>query len=87
MIEAGIAEAWADFGISGLVIGALFSALYILMKSQKEERSEWLTAYKEQCNRYDARQAETNAVLQTLSNVIHGSNNRFRKTDNHHHQG
>jgi hypothetical protein len=81
MMEASIMKAWADFGLSGLIIGTLFACLYVIIKTQKEERQEWLEAYKEQCNRYDARQAETNLVLQSLSNVIHSSNNRFRDLD------
>ena len=79
------AKIWADFGLQGLIIGTLFACLYVLIKSQKEERQEFLNAYtehlkqyKEQCDRYDLRMQETNAILQALSNVIHSSNNRYR---------
>ena len=79
------AKIWADFGLQGLIIGTLFACLYVMIRTQKEERQEWLSAYrehfkqyKEQCDRYDIRQQETNQVLQSLSNVIHGANNRYR---------
>jgi hypothetical protein len=56
-------DAWAQFGINGLIIGTLFALIIFLIKGHQEERKEWLQAYKEVSHMTDQRQAETNAVL------------------------
>lgn len=42
-----VIKAFADYGLSGLVIAALFYSLYLLITDHKNERSEWLDAFKE----------------------------------------
>lgn len=38
---------WAEFGLAGLVIFALFGVLVFLFRSHKEERKEWREDAKE----------------------------------------
>ncbi len=50
-MEAAAAESlssWAEFGLVGLVIFALFGVLVFLFKSHSEERREWRTEIKDQ---------------------------------------
>jgi hypothetical protein len=75
------AETWGQFGLSGLVIAALFALVYFLVKEHKAERQEWITAYREQSRLADDRQSETNGVIRELSAVIRESNARRRAGD------
>mgnify|MGYP003350685952 CR=1 FL=1 len=61
---------WSEYGLGGLVIAALFAFLIYVVKIHKEERSEWVDAYKEQSRIADSRQSETNAVLRDLVAVV-----------------
>jgi hypothetical protein len=63
-------KVWSEFGLGGLVILALFVFIYYVTKQAREERKEWLLAYKEHTVLYDARQGETNAVISNLTQVI-----------------
>ncbi len=63
-------EVWAQFGLGGLVILALFVFIYYVTRQAREERKEWVAAYKEHTVLYDHRQGETNAVISTLTQVI-----------------
>jgi hypothetical protein len=74
-------DTWGQFGLSGLVIAALFALVYFLVKEHKSERQEWITAYREQSRMSDDRQSETNGVIRELSSVIRESNARHRVTD------
>jgi hypothetical protein len=67
---------WSQFGFPGLIIGALFYALFLLHKSMREERSEWINAYKEQTEKYDLRQAETNACIREMTKMVEVMNDR-----------
>jgi hypothetical protein len=42
-----VIKAFADYGLAGLVIAALFYGLHMLINDHKEERSEWLDAFRE----------------------------------------
>ena len=63
-------KTWGEFGLGGLVILSLFVFIYYITKQSREERKEWLAAYKEHTVLYDVRQGETNAVISNLSQVI-----------------
>ncbi len=60
----------ADYGLSGLVIAALFAFIWFLVKEHKSERQEWISAYREQSQLMDARQTETNSVIRELVSVV-----------------
>lgn len=38
---------FSNHGLAGLVIGALFYALYLVINDHKIERKEWLIAFRE----------------------------------------
>jgi len=38
---------FSEHGLAGLVIGALFYALYLVINDHKAERAEWLIAFRE----------------------------------------
>jgi hypothetical protein len=63
-------QAWSQFGLGGLVILTLFVFIYYITRQAREERKEWLAAYKEHTILYDARQSETNSVINNLAQVI-----------------
>ena len=63
-------DPWSEFGLAGLVIAALFAYIWFMMKSHQAERSEWMSAYKDQSRMADSRQAETNEVVRELTAVI-----------------
>lgn len=63
-------KTWSEFGLGGLVILTLFVFIYYITKQAREERKEWLQAYKEHTVLYDARQGETNSVISNLTQVI-----------------
>lgn len=65
-MEAQLVSSFAALGPPGLIIGALFSFCYYLIRVHKEERKEWIEAYKEATKMMDTRQAETNSVLLNL---------------------
>lgn len=55
---------WSDYGLAGLVIGALFAALFVIVKwlighidrqadRHREERSEWRTQHDEVAKRVE----------------------------------
>lgn len=77
-MEQQIIPAWADFGLSGLVIGALFLTLWkgygsIVLKVlelHQTERQEWRMSFERITAQFDARQAETNELLRDLTSVI-----------------
>lgn len=60
------ANSWTEFGISGMVIGALFSGLWYVMKNHREERKEW----REDAN---SRQDKTDKVIKDLTKAIKDS--------------
>jgi len=62
-MENAITESFSQFGLNGIIIGALFAFIYFLVKLHSSERAEWLAAYTEATKVADNRQAETNAIL------------------------
>lgn len=38
---------WAEFGLAGVVIGALFVVLVLMFRSHRDERAEWRSDHKE----------------------------------------
>ncbi len=72
---------WAEFGLPGLVIFALFCYLVFLIKEHRAERQEWLQAYRDSVKISDDRAQETNAVMRELVAVVREQNNRRRLTD------
>jgi len=71
-------DSWAQFGLPGLVIAALFMFIWFLVKEHKAERQEWIAAYREQSALMDDRQRETNGVIRELVSVVRESNARMR---------
>ncbi|MGZ4955294.1 MAG: hypothetical protein ACXV8Q_09280 [Methylobacter sp.] len=72
------ADSWAQFGLPGLVIAALFTFIWFLIKEHRAERQEWITAYREQSATMDDRQKETNGVIRELVSAVRESNVRLR---------
>jgi hypothetical protein len=81
-----------EYGLSGLVISALFAFIWFLVKEHKAERREWITAYnaerqewivayRDQSKLTDDRQIETNTVIRELVSVVRESNLRRREFD------
>jgi len=64
------ADSWAQFGLGGLVIAALFMLVYFLVREHRAERQEWIQAYKDQTTLSDSRQSETNDVIRELTKAI-----------------
>ena len=71
-------ESWSQFGLSGVVIAALFAFIYFLIKEHRAERQEWIVAYREQTKLMDTRQTETNGVMRELVSVVKESNIRHQ---------
>ncbi|UOA08339.1 hypothetical protein [Methylobacter sp. S3L5C] len=71
-------DSWGQFGLSGLVIAALFAFIWFLVKEHKAERQEWIVAYREQTRLVDDRQVETNNVIRELVSVVRESNAHHR---------
>ncbi len=69
-------DSWADFGLSGLVIAALFAFVCFLIKEHRSERQEWISAYRDQSKMMDERQSETNSVIRELVAVVKETNVR-----------
>jgi hypothetical protein len=61
---------WSQFGLSGMVIAALFAFIWFLVNTHQSERKEWLAAYRDHGCRSDERQKETNEVIREISAVI-----------------
>lgn len=59
-------EGFSQFGLNGLIIGALLAFIYFLVKMHSAERKEWIEAYKEVSSTMDERQKETNMLLSRL---------------------
>ena len=63
-------KVWSEYGLGGLVILSLFIFIYYITRQSREERKEWLAAYRDHTVLYDARQRETNDVISNLTSVI-----------------
>ena len=65
---------WADHGLPGLVIGALFLALFYLIKVNKEEREETRKMQVEERKEWNASRTANNdsmkAVVKELTTAI-----------------
>ena len=72
---------FAQYGLGGIVIAALFALIVFLVKEHRSERAEWITAYREATSRADDRQSETNLVIRELAAVVRESNARRRNGD------
>lgn len=77
------AERFLDYGLAGAVILCLLAFLFLFgrwfvkhMESMaaihREERAEWRETVREVTQMQDARQQETNTILNNLTNVIDG---------------
>jgi len=66
----GSVETWAQFGLGGVVIFALFMLVLVLLKEIRLGRSEFLTCLDKNTTIYDNRQRETNEAINALSLVI-----------------
>lgn len=80
---------WQNFGLAGMVIGALFltlwatgkSVLIKLLEMHRDERKEWIEAFNAQAKQFDARQAESNEVIRELAAAVNEMNHRRRSSD------
>lgn len=76
---------WAQFGLGGVVIAALFAFVVYVVREHRnereawmtelgEQRKEWIQVYTQQTDVIDARQKETNDILRQLSQSVAESN-------------
>ncbi len=56
-------QGWADFGLAGLVIAALFGFLIFMLRSHTTERKEWKDDFKDM-------HEQTNATMTTFTNSV-----------------
>lgn len=75
------ADKWADFGLGGLVIAALFCLIYYLVKTHQSERAEWLQAFKIQSQQMIDVSRESNEVTRALTSAVERQNSRRRASD------
>lgn len=61
---------WAEFGLAGLVIGALFFVLVMLYRSHREERKEWRDEASQREERGTSAIDGLGDVVSELSNAI-----------------
>lgn len=61
---------WAQFGISGLVIGALFIGVWQLLKLHREERQEWRSDLQKMLERSDTRTEKLGIAIESLDRSI-----------------
>jgi len=75
------ASEWAQFGLGGLVIAALFAFIVYVVREHRSERElliaqingqsrEWKDFYSHSVQVMDDRQQETNAVIRELTKVV-----------------
>lgn len=69
---------WSQFGLAGIVIGAMFWLILTVLKSHKEERCEWRRDIHEQNKDMIDCKRETNMVLRELSNIMQEANRAGR---------
>jgi len=67
-------DSWSQFGLSGLVIAALFLFCRFLITEHRAERQEWIIAYREQSKLMNETQTETNQVIRELVTVVKEAN-------------
>jgi hypothetical protein len=75
----GAPETWAQFGLAGLVIFALFWLVHILITEIKTSRMEAAASFERVSKLNDERQKETNAVINALSLVIERNTRGLRQ--------
>lgn len=86
------ADKWADFGLSGLVIFALFCFVYFIVSQHSNERKEihdqhsaerreWLIAFKTQSENMIEVAKESNEVTRALTAAVERQNGRRRSSD------
>ena len=56
-------QGWADFGLAGLVIAALFAFLIFMLRSHTTERKEWKDDFKDM-------HEQTNSTIKTFSESV-----------------
>ena len=66
-------DAFQQYGLPGLVIGALFCLIIFLVREHRAERKEWIEAYRSGMCMADERQSETNAVIRELVAAVRDS--------------
>ncbi|MBE0434645.1 MAG: hypothetical protein IBX56_02445 [Methylomicrobium sp.] len=80
LVDGGV-DVWSQFGLSGLVIAALFALIWFLVREHRAERSEWIVAYREQADKMLDAQRESNDVTRTLTAVVERLAKRHRASD------
>jgi len=71
-------DSLSQFGLSGLVIAALFLFCRFLITEHRAERQEWIIAYREQSKLMNETQTETNQVIRELVTVVKEANVKIR---------
>jgi hypothetical protein len=56
-------QGWADFGLAGLVIAALFAFLIFMLRSHTTERKEWKDDFKDM-------HEQSNSTLTTFTHSV-----------------
>ncbi|WP_427501365.1 hypothetical protein ACQE3E_06590 [Methylomonas sp. MED-D] len=75
------ADKWADFGLGGMVIAALFGFIWFLVREHRAERREWLDAFKIQSQQMIDVARESNDVTRALTSAVERQASRRRADD------
>lgn len=72
-MELGNPGVWAQFGLPGLVIFALFALIWFLISENRRNQGEFIVCMRDMGKMADMRQEETNKSITALSVVIEKS--------------
>jgi uncharacterized membrane protein len=61
---------WAQFGLGGLVIGAMFGVLWYIVKMHREERKEWRDDIEKFVARSEESDKQVSRVVEELTKAI-----------------
>lgn len=65
-------EQWAQYGVLGLLVMLLVAFLKTQREDHKKEREEWHETIKEQMDKADKRQEETNKTIKDNTGILQG---------------
>lgn len=69
-MDLGNPTIWAQFGLPGLIIFALFALVWFLITENRRNQREFITCMNDMGKMADSRQEETNKTITALALVI-----------------